>query len=209
MCTHEPPNPGQPLVLFDVDTQVDFMNPEGKLYVPGAERIVPNIERLVHWARANHVLVVSTADAHAPDDPEFRTWPPHCVAGTPGQQRIPATRFAEALVVPCRAGAFQAPTPSSGQLIVEKTTYSPEDNPNWTAILDSLAGRRAVVFGVATEFCVRASVLALRRRAFPVDLVSDAIQAITLEGGRKAIEEMTRAGTRVVSTDEVCGAAHD
>ena len=196
----------QPVVFFDIDTQIDFMLPEGKLYMQGAERIIPNLERLVRWARANSVPVISTADAHAPDDPEFRTWPPHCVAGTPGQQRIPATRFAEALVIPRRAGAFHPPVPASGQLVVEKTTYSPEDNPNWNAVLEPLAGCRAVVFGVATEICVRAVVLALRRRGFPVDVVSDAIRAVTEEGGRQALVEMAKAGVRMVSTDQVCAA---
>jgi nicotinamidase/pyrazinamidase len=63
-----------------------------------------------------------------------------------------------------------------------------------------------VVFGVATEYCVRADALALRERGFPVDLVVDAIKPITEAGGRKAIEEMQAAGVRLVKTAEVCAA---
>ncbi len=192
-----------PCVFFDIDTQVDFMLPHGRLYVPGAERIIPKLSRLMSFARAHDIPVVSSADAHAPDDPEFAIWPPHCVVGTPGQERIPETRFEGATVVPCRANAFSPPERWSGQTIFEKQTYDIADNPNFDAVLRSLGPRRAVVFGVATEFCVRASALALRKRGYAVDLVVDSIKAITEEGGRKAQAELTAAGGRLVFTDEV------
>jgi nicotinamidase-related amidase len=195
----------QPLTLFDVDTQVDFMRSTGRLYVPHAEEIVPNLQRLVSWARANDVPVISTADAHAADDPEFKIWPPHCVRGTPGQQRIPETQFPAPVVVPCRPGAFLPPTRWKGQYIVEKTTYSPQDNPNFDALLQALGPQRAVVFGVATEFCVLAVVRALCQRSFQVELVADAIKPITEEGSRAALAEMAAAGVRMVSTAQVCG----
>ncbi len=192
------------LVFFDVDTQVDFMRPTGRLYVPGAEQIVPNLQRLMNYARENEVPVISSADAHSPDDPEFKIWPPHCVIGTPGQQRIPETLFPEPVIIPCRPGAFRPPARWVGQFIVEKPTYSVEDNPNFDSVLKALGPRRAVVFGVATEFCVLASALALCQRDFKVDVVADAIKSITEEGGRKALAEMAAAGVRRVTTAEVC-----
>jgi len=192
------------LVFFDIDTQVDFMCPSGKLYVRGAEQIVPNLERLMRWARSNGVPVISSADAHAPNDPEFKHWPPHCVIGTPGQQRIPETRFREPVIIPCRAGAFHVPARWAGQFIVEKPTYSIQDNPNFDAIVHALGRRRAVVFGVVTEVCVRAAALELCRRGFPVDVVTDAIKLIDEDDGRKALEEMAAAGARRVTTTEVC-----
>ena len=196
----------EPLVFFDVDTQVDFMRPTGRLSVPGAEQIVPDLAKLMTWASENAVPVISTADAHQPDDPEFKIWPPHCVIGTPGQQRIPETLTPAPVVIPSRSGAFQPPARWVGQFIVEKPTYSLEDNPNFGAILRALGPRRAVVFGVATEFCVRAVGMALRQRGFQVELVIDAIKPITDEGGRKAIEEMAAAGVCTVTTAEICKA---
>ena len=195
----------EPLVFFDVDTQLDFMRARGSLYVPGAEQIVPNLQRLMDWARENDVPVISTADAHSPDDREFTIWPPHCVIGTPGQRRIPETLFPEPVVIPCRPGAFQPPARWVGQFIVEKPTYSAQDNPNFDAILRALGARRAVVFGVATEYCVHAVALALCRQSLKVDVVVDAIKPITAEGGRKALEEMAAGGVRAVTTAEVCG----
>ena len=194
----------EPLVFFDIDTQVDFMRSTGRLYVPRAEQIVPNLQRLMNWARENDVPVISSADAHSPDDAEFKTWPPHCVAGTSGQQRIPETLFPSSVIIPCRPGAFQPPARWVGQFIVEKATYSAQDNPNFNAILHALGSRRAVVFGVATEFCVLASALALRRHGFQVDIVVEAIKPITEDGGRKALEEMAAAGVRRVTTAEAC-----
>jgi nicotinamidase/pyrazinamidase len=194
----------EPLVFFDIDTQVDFMRSTGRLYVPRAEQIVPNLQRLMNWARENDVPVISSADAHSPDDPEFKIWPPHCVAGTPGQRLIPETLLPAPAVIPCCPGAFQPPVRWAGQFIVEKATYSVQDNPNFDAILHALGSRRAVVFGVATEFCVLASALALRRHGFPVDVVVDAVKPITAEGGRKAFEEMAAAGVRRVTTAAAC-----
>ena len=193
-----------PLAFFDIDTQVDFMCPTGRLYVPGAEQIVPNLDRLIRWAGANDVPVISSADAHSPDDPEFKIWPPHCVAGTPGQRRIPETLLPSPVVIPCRLGVFQPPARWVGQFIVEKPTYSSQDNPNYDAILQSMGLRRAVVFGVATEFCVLADTLALCRRGFKVDVGIDAIKAITEAGGREAMEQMLAAGARMVTTADVC-----
>jgi nicotinamidase/pyrazinamidase len=195
---------GDLLVFFDVDTQVDFMDPKGKLYVPEAEQIVLNLQRLMNWARENDVPVLSSADAHIPNDPEFKTWPPHCVIGTPGQRRIPETLFPDAVVIHSLPGAFTSPGRWAGQFIIEKPTYDVQDNPNFDAMLNALGKRRAVVFGVATEFCVLAASLALRQHGFKVDLVVDAIKPITEDGGRNALEEMAAAGVRMVTSAEVC-----
>jgi nicotinamidase/pyrazinamidase len=196
-------NNSQSLVFFDVDTQVDFMVPTGRLYVPGAVEIVPNLVRLMNWARAHDIPVFSSADAHTPDDPEFKIWPPHCVMGSPGQRRIPETQFADAVVIPSRPGAFVPPARWTGQYIIEKPTYDTQDNPYFSEMLRALGPRRAVVFGVATEYCVLADALALVRHGFPVDLVVDAIKPITEAGGRQALTEMAVAGVRMVTTDDV------
>jgi nicotinamidase/pyrazinamidase len=201
-------NPGC-LVFLDVDTQRDFMLPSGRLYVPHAEEIIPNLAKLMLWARDHRIPVISSADTHAPDDPEFAQWPPHCVAGTPGQRRIAQTLFPDAIVLENRPGAFQAPQEWVGQLIVEKPVYDFTTNVNFDAILASLGQPRFVVFGVATEYCVLADVLALRKRKLHVALVQDAIKPISEEGGQKALEEMVAAGARLVTTAEVCSPAFE
>lgn len=194
------------LVFLDVDTQVDFMTPTGALYVPDAESIVPNLDRLMASAHRNQIPVIASADAHLPDDPSFAKWPPHCIVGTPGQRRISVTELHGAQVVPNRTGAFRPPTDWSRPLLleVEKQEYSVATNANFSAILAALGPCRFVVFGVATDYCVRESALALRKLGLPVDLVVDAIKGISEEGTRRALDEMTAAGVHFVSTDEVC-----
>lgn len=193
-----------PSAFFDVDTQVDFMDPAGNLHVPRAEDIIPNLARLMSYARERKIPVLSSADAHAPDDPEFRIWPPHCVTGTRGQQRIKEASLPGALTIPMRSSPFIPPEKWPSQIIIEKDVYETSANPNFDAILEALGARRYVVFGVATEYCVRADVLALRERDKPVALVVDAIKAITEEGGRRALEEMAAAGAEFVTTGDVC-----
>jgi nicotinate phosphoribosyltransferase len=197
------------LVFLDVDTQVDFMYPTGALYVPGAETIIPNLKRLTTFARENRIPMLSSADAHQPDDPSFAQWPPHCVVGTPGQRRIPETQFASETVIGNRPSAFKPPARWEGQFVIEieKTDYSVAGNPNFDPIIAALGPSHFVVFGVATEYCVRDSVLALRKLNLPVDLVIDAIKPITQEGGQRAVEEMVAAGVRLVKTEEVLSAA--
>ena len=92
----------------------------------------------------------------------------------------------------------------SRQLEMEKTDYSVAGNPNFASVVAALGPCHFVAFGVTTEYCVRHSVLALRKLNFTVDLVVDAVRSITQEGGREAIDEMLAAGARLVTTEEVC-----
>src|SRR5690242_14349294 len=88
--------------FIDVDSQLDFLYPSGALYVPKAELTVPSIARLNRYAAEHGMPVISTTDAHAEDDIEFRQWPHHCVAGTLGQRKAESTLLAKRVVVPNR-----------------------------------------------------------------------------------------------------------
>ena len=88
------------VVFWEVDTQVDFMLPEGKLYVPGAEKLLPNIQKLTQAARDGRVLLVSHGCYHVANDPEFATFPPHGVQGTPGADFVPEALTDKILRVP-------------------------------------------------------------------------------------------------------------
>ena len=77
-----------PLVFVDVDTQRDFLDPDGALYVPGSVAIRPNLARLTALARARRVPILASSCAHEAGDAEFADFPPHCLIGTPGQTRV-------------------------------------------------------------------------------------------------------------------------
>ena len=88
------------VVFWEVDTQADFMLPGGKLYVPGAERLLPNIRRLTDAARQGRVLLVSHGCYHTKDDPEFKKFPPHCIKGTAGSAYVREALTEKVIAVP-------------------------------------------------------------------------------------------------------------
>ena len=195
-------------LFWDVDTQADFMLPAGKLYVPGAEKLIPNLNRLTEAARRGRVFLIGDACFHTPNDPEFDRFPPHCVRGTPGAEIIPETRADRVLFIPNRAGAIvpQDLTPYQ-QVILEKQTLNVFDNPNTQIVLERAARFTEVdaeifVFGVATEYCVRLAAKGLVQRGRRVALIRDAIETLNPEDGAKTIEELTSRGARMVTTDQ-------
>jgi nicotinamidase/pyrazinamidase len=200
------------MIFWDVDTQVDFMLPGGKLYVPGAEKLIPNLKRLTDAARQGRVFIVGDACVHAPDDPEFSLFPPHCVRGTPGSEIIPETYADRVAMVPNRADAsIPADLSSYQQVILEKQTLDVFDNPNAETILKRVArftdaNAEIVVFGVVTEYCVRLAAIGLLRRGRRVSLVRDAIEALKAKDGEETIAELTSMGARLVTTDQALAA---
>jgi len=188
-------------VFFDIDTQIDFLYPAGALYVPGAERIVDAVARLNRRAREQGIPVVSSTDAHAEDDVEFRSWPAHCVAGTAGQAKPAATLLEGRVVLPNTPGA---PMPADApQIILEKQTTDLFQTHTIRPLLEHLAADRYVVYGVVTEICVARAALGLQRTGRPVAVVTDAIRSLDDAGARRFFDEFTAAGGRLVTVAEV------
>jgi nicotinamidase/pyrazinamidase len=192
------------VVFWDVDTQVDFMLPGGKLYVPGAEKLIPNMKRLVDAAREGSVFLAGDADAHSMQDEEFKRWPPHCLQGTPGAQYVPETLTDKVLVIP-NVPDFPLPRDFRNyqQLILEKNTLDVFENPNTEAVLERL-GKHAdyVIFGVVTEYCVRLAAKGLIERGHRVLLVKDAIETLNDADGKRTHEELAGIGVRMITTDQ-------
>jgi nicotinamidase/pyrazinamidase len=163
-------------VFFDVDTQIDFLYPAGALYVPGAEKVVEQIAGLNRFAGSNGIPVVSTMDAHAEDDPEFQTWPPHCVAGTAGQQKPAATLLEKRIAIPNVPADFAVD--GAQQILLEKQTFDCFTNVNLAGLLERLGAERYVVYGVVTEICVKLAAWGLLKTGKRVELVTDAVRSL-------------------------------
>jgi len=189
-------------VFFDVDTQNDFMLPAGALYVPGAERLLPKIARLNRYAASRGIPVISDTDAHTEDDPEFRNWPPHCVAGTLGQQKPPETLLDRRVVIPSTPGEYAIE--GAEQIILEKQTLDCFTNPHLPAILEQLNADRYVVYGVVTEYCVRFAALGLLKTGKRVELVTDAILSLKEDDAARTIEEFLAGGGKLTTVEQVC-----
>jgi nicotinamidase/pyrazinamidase len=199
-------------VFWEVDAQADFMLPDGKLYVPGAEEIIPNLNRLVETVRQGRVFLISSADAHNPDDLELRDWPPHCLKGTPGSDLLPEACASRRLVIPNEKGfVLSENLTAHQQVILQKNTLDVFDNPSTDALLAQLnpAGSPAfdpspefVVFGVATEYCVRLAVDGLLRRGRRVSIVTDAVRSLNHGKGQQILESLESCGARLITSEE-------
>jgi nicotinamidase/pyrazinamidase len=172
------------LAFLDIDTQIDFVFPAGALYVPGAERILPTIARLNRYAMDHGIPLVSTACAHAEDDPEFADWPPHCILGTVGQQK-PASL-------------------SVGQRIFEKQTTDMFLSPHADRLLAERNADEFVVYGVVTEVCVRFAALGLLQRGKRVTVVEDAIMHLDPAAQHAFFEELKTAGATLTTSNAAC-----
>ena len=183
------------LFFFDIDTQKDFMLKTGALHVPGAERIIPGLRRLFDFAVKNEISIISTMDTHAADDPEFAEFPPHCVRGTDGRRKLDDTLLPHPLVFSTKPVDRNLPDclRKNRQIIVEKNTFDVFSNPVMERLTRALPPR-AIVFGVATEYCVKKAVLGLRRLGVQTVVVSDAVRAIAPKTEKEAIDEMQAAG---------------
>jgi nicotinamidase/pyrazinamidase len=177
-------------VFFDIDTQIDFLFPAGALYAPGAEKMLPTLAKLNHYAAKHKIPLVSTMDAHSEDDPEFRDWPHHCVVDTLGQRKPVSTLLEKRLIIP------NAPANVAliDQILLEKQTFSALSNHNFTRLIEFFGAERYVVYGVVTEVCVKFAAFGLLETGKRVEIVTDAICALNEETGAKTLAEFTAAG---------------
>lgn len=208
----------RPIVFVDVDVQRDFCDPGGALQVPGSPNDV--FRAIVRSAVLRGAPILGSVDSHAWDAWEFASstqvgpsgekpgFPDHCVKGTPGWLKVEGTLPARFRFVPNVAGA--PPDPLVAELLdgrtqglyFEKEVYSLFANPSAGAVVDALRAALAsrgeepdfAVFGVATDYCVRAAATGLRERGCRVVLLEDAIRGIDPAGTAAALEALDRLG---------------
>jgi len=196
------------VILWEVDVQRDFVLPGGKLYVPGSEKLLPNIKRLTDAARQGKAFLVSHGDFHTPNDPEFKIFPPHCVKGTPGAELVPEAITEKVARVPNEPDT-KIPEDLSPyqQILLEKQTLSIFESRHADELVRKLGDHAEfVVFGVVTEYCVGFAVKGLIERGRRVAVVQDAIETLKKVEGEKAIAEFQRMGARMITTDQALAA---
>jgi nicotinamidase/pyrazinamidase len=205
----------QRMVFWDVDTQRDFMDADGKLYVPDAESIKPLLKRLTDYAHERGIRIVASADDHAPGDrelsaaPDFHeTFPEHCMRGTPGAEKIPETALFAPLVVepepvPRQPFARQL-AGHEGDILLRKHWFDVFTNANSGVVLETLAPEAVVVYGVALDVCNRYAIEGLLARGVPrVYAVTDATRAIHQEDVPALLASWRGRGVRLVTTEQV------
>jgi nicotinamidase/pyrazinamidase len=202
-------------ILWDVDTQVDFMLPHGKLYVPTAEETIPAMERLVRAASEAGVVHVASADDHELTDPEivfdaepdFRnTYPPHCLRGTTGAEKVPETKQEDPLPLgslPFPPGLVPGLVEGRREILLLKKNFNVFTNPNCDPLLDALDPQEIVVFGVATDVCDDAAIRGFLQRGRRVVFVEDAARGLDEERTATCTAFWREGGVAFSSVDEV------
>lgn len=199
-------------ILWDVDTQVDFMEPDGKLYVAGAEEAVPAMARLVEAARAAGVVHVASVDDHELTDPEISaepdfasTYPPHCLRGSPGAEKILATRQRDPLplaLIPFPPPRLQELVAGRREILLLKKSFDVFTNPNAEPLLDLLDPDEVVLFGVATDVCDAAAIRGLLRRGRRVVFVEEAARGLDEARTAACTARWRDQGVRFTTADE-------
>jgi nicotinamidase/pyrazinamidase len=195
------------VVFWEVDVQKDFMLPGGKLYVPGAEKIIPNIRRLVEAAESSGTLLISSACAHSENDPEFEVFPAHCVKGTDGAKIIPEGMARRSQTIPSDP-TYKIPANilDSPQIVIEKQVLDVFGNPHTCDLVERLGpNAEYVVFGVVTEYCVQYASKGLLDCGRKVSIVRDAIETLDAKEGRRTIDDLQVRGARLIDTSEAVG----
>ncbi len=195
------------IVIWDVDTQVDFMLPDGKLYVPGAEQTAPAMQRLVEAARDAGVPHVASADDHEltddeiSDEPDFsKTYPPHCLRGTRGARKVPETDQEDP--VPIALEPLPERYLRGREFLLLKKHFNVFTNPNTDRLLAALDPEEVILFGVATDVCDDAAIRGLLERGRNVRFVEDAARGLDDQRIAACAAAWREAGVEFTTADD-------
>jgi nicotinamidase/pyrazinamidase len=219
-------NQGMKRIFCDVDTQHDFLDRlHGALFVPDADKLVPNLAKLItKGALDPDILLIGSLDAHDWSSKEFREnggpFPRHCVKGTMGQLKVPELT-PDRMVIIAKDSLLVSDNGDGSSVLedyagaqgfyFEKDEFSLFDNPaaedvvlDWTAHVAKTRPNdvQVVVFGVATDYCVKVAAIGFRKLGFQVAVVRDAIASVTEEGNQQAFASFWEDGIETIFTED-------
>ncbi len=200
----------QPL-FWNIDTQKDFILPTGKLYIKGAEDIIPNLNTLTTLAKKHKIKVVNTGDYHTPKDkeisdkPDFKeTFPEHCIIGTEGMEFIHETypkEQANYVIVSGDDKEIDEELLRVRNIVIYKNAFDVFQGNKYTEeVLRQLNPDQIFVYGVATNVCVNQAVLGLLQRKKDVVIVRDAIKELPGSSSKQFLDDWQSKGADILST---------
>ncbi|MHC4622247.1 MAG: cysteine hydrolase family protein [Planctomycetota bacterium] len=183
------------VIFWDVDTQFDFMNPQGKLYVPDAEKMIDAVSETRRFALQNGYSIVASVDWHSLDDEEISltpdhetTFPPHCMAFEAGSERVGYLGEIPIESIPIEsietemmgdAELTKRLDRKQFHLVIRTNSVDVFKNPNTAALLNLIRPQMVVVFGVALDVCVYYTVSGLLRRGqADIIVLKDAVKGL-------------------------------
>jgi nicotinamidase/pyrazinamidase len=196
-------------VFWDVDTQFDFMRPEGKLYVPGAATIIAKISEVRRFALENGYSIVADIDWHSPDNdeisetPDFKqTFPQHCMAGEPGSERVGflgELPIEYVQIEKMDTDAIRRLTRKEQfHIVIRKDALDVFSNQNTEKLVELISPRKVIVFGVALDFCVCYVVQGLSRLGgIELCVLKDAVKGLEVRPEHEMLDEFGRMGVEI------------
>ncbi|MGM0381102.1 MAG: cysteine hydrolase family protein [bacterium] len=201
-------------IFWDVDTQVDFIEPEGNLAVEGAVEIKDNLGKLLRSARQKNIPILGSVDYHEPEDeeiteePDFEeTFPAHCLAGEKGQEKIKETAPEDPLWIhsaPLEKNVLEQKIRNhEGEIYFRKQKFDVFSNPNVQPALEIINPARIVIFGVTLDVCVRFASEGFYEQGYNVTVVEDATKALNPAKGKELLENWKNRGIDTATTEEI------
>jgi nicotinamidase/pyrazinamidase len=202
------------LIFWDVDTQFDFMKPEGSLYVPGAETIIDKVNDVRRFAIQNGYSIIADMDWHNPENeeisesPDFKkTFPPHCMAGSPGSERLGYLGDVPIEYI----GTKKMPSDKLKKLVekeqfhvvIRKESLNVFDNPNTDSLIKSIKPKSVAVFGVALDFCIKLVLEGLaKHHGIKRILLRDVVKGLDPKTDDDIINNLQQTGVEVTEFAE-------
>ncbi|TKG90481.1 cysteine hydrolase [Puteibacter caeruleilacunae] len=201
------------VLFWNVDTQVDFIEPTGKLYAPGAEEIRPILGKITSYAKDNRIKVVNTADHHKITSEELSShpdyidsFPQHCMAGSKGAAFVEETNPDNPLILEwdkeyvLHEDFFDAG--KHRNILIRKDSFDVfEGNPNTENFLSLINPERIFVYGVTTNVCVDYAVVGLAERGYEVFVIEDGIKE--LPNIPLPFDKWTELGVKMIKFEDI------
>ena len=186
------------VIFFDINTQYDFMHKDGKLYVPEAEKIIPNLQKITLFANKSKVSIVATIDLQKTK----LEIPPNFMAN--GYKKIPETKLPNNKAIPNKKlnnEQLKNLLEKYDIFRIFKQKLDVFSNPNTKKLLNNV--KRAYVYGVATDYCVKAAVLGLREMGVETYVIKDAIKPVFKKNEKKYLSLFRKKGAKFLTTSEL------
>ena len=203
------------VLFWDVDTQYDFMRPRGRLYVPGAENIIEKVSQVRKFALESGFSIVASTDWHRKDNPEIsddpdykQTFPAHCIADEPGSKRVGylgelpieyvSNKKMDAVALKKLSDKEQF------HVVIRKQTTDVFSNPNTAALVELVAPKTVIVFGVALDVCVDQALRGLC--SFPeikLYLLRDVVKGLEIRPANELFDEFGQMGIEITELNDL------
>jgi nicotinamidase-related amidase len=195
-------------ILIDINTQKDFLLAEGKACIRNHRRVLAHIRRVMAWARASNIPVISTAEVYPDNNGNGAIR--YCIDGTEGQKKIPYTLLGNRISFPAD-GSTDLPRDMLRryrQVILHKRCVDPFEEPRIDRLLSEVRASEFILVGASIEGAVLATALGLLQRGKKVSVVVDAVGSHNKKEAKLALRKIEAKGAKLIETRKLAGTSH-